>query len=449
MGNFNILIVEDDKWYREFLKYHLELNPEYQISELESGDKLRQELNKGVDVVCLDFSLPGKSGQELLKLVKSVAPNTEVIVISGQEDVETAVKLLQEGAYDYIVKNDETTERLWNTIIRIREHLDLKKEVVALQHEVGKKYEGDDNLIGTSPEIETVKNLISKAAETNITVSISGETGTGKEVVAKSIHHSGNLKGKFVAVNVTAIPSELMESELFGHEKGAFTGANSRRIGKFEEANNGTLFLDEIGELDITLQAKLLRVLQEKEITRIGSNKPIKLNLKIITATHRDLQQLVREGKFREDLFFRIMGLPINIAPLRERGEDIITLANHFMNEFCIANKIAVKTLSDDAQAKLKGYGFPGNIRELKALIDLSVVLAENDIIESQHINLMGNSGSIDNLLNQKKSLKEFNAMIVQHFLNKYNKNVVKTAEALDIGKSTIYRMIQAKEITL
>lgn len=449
MTNLKILIIEDDKWYREFLKYHLELNPDYEVTAVERGDKLVELLKQGFDLVCLDFKLPGKTGSEVLEVIKRLSPETEVIIISGQEDVETAVGLLKEGAYDYIVKNDDTADRLWNSILKIREHLELKNEVKTLRKEVKTKYTNNSSLIGESKEISKLKLLIAKAAETNINVSITGETGTGKEVVAKSIHHLSDLKGKFVAVNVAAIPKELIESELFGHEKGAFTGANSRRIGKFEEAQNGTLFLDEIGELDTSLQAKLLRVLQEKEITRVGGNDSIKIQTRIITATHRDLSALIKEGEFREDLYYRLLGLPINIAPLRDRGEDIFILADHFIKEFCASNSLETKKLSQEAREKLSIYPFPGNVRELKALVELSVVMADSDTIGKDDINLMGNSDSLDSLMKMNKSLKEFIAIIVQHFVNKYDKNVVEAAKALDIGKSTIYRMIKAGEVEL
>ena len=249
-----------------------------------------------------------------------------------------------------------------------------------------------------------------------------------------------------MAVNVAAIPKELIESELFGHEKGAFTGAVTRRIGKFEEANNGTLFLDEIGELDINLQAKLLRVLQEKEVVRVGGNEVTKINCRIIVATHKNLLQEVQNKTFREDLYYRLIGLPIHIPPLRERGNDIVILAKHFMDLFCKENSVAKKTLSPEAQQKLIAYPFPGNVRELRSVIELSIVMADGDLIEPQHLSLNSTS-SLNGMMSHEKSLKQYEIDIIQHYLDKYDKDVLLVAKKLDIGKSTIYRMIQAGEV--
>jgi transcriptional regulator with GAF, ATPase, and Fis domain len=245
---------------------------------------------------------------------------------------------------------------------------------------------------------------------------------------------------------VAAIPKDLIESELFGHEKGAFTGAVTRRIGKFEEANNGTLFLDEIGELDINLQAKLLRVLQEKEITRVGGNEVVAVNARIIVATHRNLLDEVHAKNFREDLYYRLIGLPINLPPLRERGNDILVLAKHFIDQFCRENGMGKKTLSPEAQQKLKNYSFPGNVRELRSIIELAVVMADGDMILPENFNINFHA-SLGELMNKERTLKEYEIQILQHFLDKYDRDVLLVAKKLDIGKSTIYRMIQAGEL--
>ena len=248
------------------------------------------------------------------------------------------------------------------------------------------------------------------------------------------------------AVNVAAIPRELIESELFGHEKGAFTGAVTRRIGRFEEANNGTLFLDEIGELDINLQAKLLRVLQERELVRVGGNETVKINCRIIVATHKNLLQEVQNKTFREDLYYRLIGLPIHIPPLRERGNDIVILAKHFMDLFCKENGVSKKVLSEESQKKLLAYPFPGNVRELRSVMELSIVMADEELIEPQHLSLNSTS-SLNGMMNHEKSLKQYEIDIIQHYLDKYDKDVLLVARKLDIGKSTIYRMIQAGEV--
>ena len=449
-NQFNIIIVEDDKWYSEILKYHLELNPDYSILCFEDGLSFLNKVKQAPDLVCIDYSMPGLNGEELLKRIKVKFPSTEVIVISGQDDVATAINLINLGAYDYLIKDDETKKKLWNTILRIRENKELKEEVRELKKEVLSKYNGHSAFIGESPQMMNVFKLIEKAGQVDITVSITGETGTGKEVVAKSIHYNSTKKAKpFVAVNIAAIPSELAESELFGHEKGAFTGANARRIGKFEEAQGGTLFLDEIGEMDINMQAKLLRALQEKEIIRVGGSNKVKLNIRIIVATHRNLLEEVQKGTFRQDLYYRLLGLPIELPPLRQRGSDILILSTYFLNKFCSSNNKPKQVLTKAAQNKLLAYPFPGNVRELKALVELSSVMSEGNTIEEEDISYRVSGGSLSDLMRTELSLKEYTAKIVQHYLDKYDKNVIKTAKALQVGKSTIYRMIQANEVKL
>ena len=449
-NQFNIVIVEDDKWYSEILKYHLELNPDNSIQCFEDGLTFLNKVKQTPDLVCIDYSMPGLNGEELLKLIKVKFPSSEVIIISGQDDVGTAINLINLGAYDYLIKDDETKNKLWNTVLRIKENKELKEEVRELKKEVLSKYNGNNAFIGESPQMIKVFKLIEKAEQVDITVSITGETGTGKEVVAKSIHYNSIKKAKpFVAVNIAAIPNELAESELFGHEKGAFTGANARRIGKFEEAQGGTLFLDEIGEMNINMQAKLLRALQEKEIIRVGGSKKVKLDIRIIVATHRNLLEEVQKGKFRQDLYYRLLGLPIELPPLRQRGSDILLLSTYFLDEFCFSNSKPKQLLSKAAQNKLLAYPFPGNVRELKALIELSSVMSEGNTIEEEDISYRVSGGSLSDLMRTKLSLKEYTVKIVQHYLDKYDKNVINTAKALQVGKSTIYRMIQANEVKL
>jgi two-component system response regulator AtoC len=446
MKPFKIVIAEDDRWYAELLHYHLSLNPDYDVSWVETGKDLLNELASKPDVITLDYSLPDMDGGELFKRIKSESPRTEVIVVSGQEDVKVAVGLLKEGAYDYIVKDDDTKDRLWQTVVRIREHQALKTEVEHLREEVGKQYDFSKTIIGNSPDIKKVFGLLDKAIKSSINVSITGETGTGKEIIAKAIHYNSERKKlPFVAVNVSAIPRELFESELFGHEKGAFTGAITRRAGKFEEAKKGTLFLDEIGEMDLNMQAKLLRVLQERELVRIGGTGTTKVECRIICATHRNLQEEVKNGNFRQDLYFRLIGLPIELPPLRARKQDIILLSKHFIEEFSKANKFDKKVLNEEASAKLLDYSFSGNVRELKAIIDLAMVLADGQTIESEHIQFHI-SDPMSDLSFSEMTLREFNQKIIRYFLDKHGNNVQQVADVLDIGKSTIYRMLQEQE---
>jgi len=442
-----IFVVEDDIWYCNLLEYHLSLNPDYEIKKMHSAQECLFQLHLNPAIITLDYSLPDKNGVALLQAIKSFNPDIQVIVISGQEDVSTAVELLKLGAYDYIVKNEDTNERLWNTVNNIRQTLRLKEEINSLKEELGAKHDISKAIIGNSDSIKRIYTLIEKAAKSNITVSITGETGTGKELVGKAIHYnSDRCRKPYVTVNVAAIPRELLESELFGHEKGAFTGATTRRIGKFEEAHKGTLFLDEIGELDLGLQAKLLRVLQEKEITRVGGNGNLAIDVRIIVATHRNLLEEVRKGNFREDLYYRLLGLPITLPPLRDRDKDVLILAKYFTDSFCKENKYGKKTITIGAQKKLMAYTFPGNVRELRALMELAVVMSEGETIEEQDINLPS-TDSVENLLEQNLTLKVYTTRIIQHFLNKNNGNVILTAKKLDIGKSTIYKMVQEQEL--
>jgi two-component system, NtrC family, response regulator AtoC len=446
-NTLKVFILEDDTWYGSMLHHYLSLNPDYDIRRFEDSKSFFNHLHEKPDVVTLDYSLPDMDGGQVLKKIKETHPDIQVIIISGQEDVSTAINLLKNGAFDYIVKDDDTKDRVWNSLLHLKEIQGLRKEVEHLKEQVSRQYDFSKNIIGKSEGIQKMFSLIEKASKTNITVSITGETGSGKEVVAKSIHYNSDRHKKpFVAVNVAAIPKELLESELFGHEKGSFTGAVTRRIGKFEEANNGTLFLDEIGELDISLQAKLLRVLQEREITRIGGNEVLSVNCRIIVATHRNLLEEVQKRTFREDLYYRLIGLPINVPPLRERGNDIVILAKHFIDLFCKDNNVGRKTLSPEAQQKLLQYSFPGNVRELKSVVELAVVMADEEMIQPEHINI-NTSATISDLLNKEKSLKEYEIQIIQHYLDKYDKDVLLVAKKLDVGKSTIYRMIQAGEL--
>src|SRR4051812_17561342 len=442
-----VFILEDDTFYGSMLQHHLSLNPDYEVKRFEDPKSFFACLHEQPHVVTLDYSLPDTDGDEVLKRIKALNPHTQVIIISGQEDVATAIDLLKNGAFEYLVKNDDTKDRLWNSLLHLKEINTLKQEVELLKEEVGKKYDLSKSIIGKSDAIKNVCALVEKAASTNITVSITGETGSGKEVIAKAIHYnSDRSKYPFVAVNAAAIPKDLMESELFGHEKGAFTSAITRRIGKFEEADKGTLFLDEIAELDINLQTKLLRALQEREIVRVGGNQVVSVNVRIIVATNKNLLQEVHDKNFREDLYYRLLGLPIEIAPLRERGNDVLILAKYFVDGFCRDNKIGKKTLSEEAQQKLLQYNFPGNVRELKSIIDLAIVMSDGDIIEAQHIMLSGNVSS-SQLMIKEISLREYERQIIQHYLDKYNRDVLLVARKLDIGKSTIYRMIQNGEL--
>lgn len=441
--SFKIFVVEDDDWYNRLLVHNLSLIPDYDIESFTSGKDCIKNLNKEPDVITLDYRLPEMKGLEVLKEIKAINEDIQVVLISEQDDIEVVVELLKHGAYDYIVKSSDVKERLLNTVNNIRQGSRLKKEIVSLRQEVKKKYSYQNTIIGNSPAAEKIFSLIEKATRTNISVTITGETGTGKELVAKAIHYnSTRAKKPFIPVNVAAIPKDLIESELFGHEKGAFTGASSRRIGKFEEANGGTLFLDEMAEMDIALQAKLLRALQEKEITRIGSNETVKTNCRIIIATNKNLIEEVNAGNFRQDLYYRLFGLPIELPPLRERGNDVVILAKHFIQNFCKENQLEEKTLSSSASKRLLSYSFPGNIRELKSVIELAATLSDTDEITEDNL-MFGGQNMMDSLLTEERTMREYNLEILNRFLEKYDNNIKLVAEKLDIGVATIYRMLK------
>jgi two-component system, NtrC family, response regulator AtoC len=440
---FRIFVVEDDEWYNRLLVHNLSLNPDYDIESFTTGKDCLDSLHKAPDVITLDYRLPDIKGLEMLKKIKAENEDIQVILISEQSEIEVVVELLKFGAYDYIVKSNDIRERLLNTVQNIRKGERLKREVISLRSEVKKKYSYQNTIVGNSSATQQIYSLIEKATRTGITVTITGETGTGKELVAKAIHYNSSRADKpFVAVNVAAIPHDLIESELFGFEKGAFTGANYRRIGRFEEAHGGTLFLDEIAELDIALQAKLLRALQEKEIVRIGSNKPVKTDCRIIVATHQNLQEQVLKKAFRQDLYYRLYGLHIELPPLRSRGNDVVLLAKHFIHEFCDENGIPAKNLSKSAVDKLLAYSFPGNIRELKSVMELAITLADNEEITSENI-ILENEMLMSDITEQELTLKEYNLRILKKYLGKYNNNTALVAEKLGIGVATVYRMMK------
>ena len=441
-----IFVVEDDPAYTKFLKYVLGLNPDFEVEYYNTGKEFLANLYKNPAVVTLDYSLPDMPGEKVLNQIRSHDPNIPVIIVSAQEKIHTAVELLKSGAYDYISKDHETKERLINSINNARNKSSLIREIDHLKKEISEKYEFEKSIIGTSSAIKKTFSLLEKAVQTNISVSISGETGTGKELVAKAIHYNSKRKNKpFVAVNIAAIPRELIESELFGHEKGAFTGAATRRIGKFEEAEGGSIFLDEIGEMDLSLQAKLLRVLQEREVTRIGGNQVIKLDVRIVAATHKDLAEEVKSGKFREDLYYRLLGLPIHLPPLRERGNDVLLIAKHVLDQFAQENQMPKFKISPEAQEKILQYPFPGNIRELKSIMELSAVMAEGQEIRPQDITF-NSTTRMESFLYQEMSMQQFMYRIIRHFLNKYDDNVLEVAKRLDIGKSSLYRYLKEME---
>jgi two-component system, NtrC family, response regulator AtoC len=446
MGDFRIFVVDDDDWYRELLCYNLSLNPDYSIRKFADAASLLVQLHEKPDIITLDYRLPDSDGKTLLERIREESPETDVVVISEQEDIQTAVDLLKSGAYDYIVKSRDIRDRLLHTVANIRKQSELRKRVEVLQEELGRKYSVSGTLIGASDAIRRVFGAIEKAAATNISIILTGETGTGKELAARAIHYNSKRKnGPFVAVNMAAVPRELAESELFGHEKGAYTGAVSQRIGRFEQATGGTLFLDEIGDMEPALQAKLLRVLQEKELTRVGGHKLIRTDCRILVATNRDLLQEVKAGRFREDLYYRLFGFVIEMPPLRERDQDILLLARHFIRDFCRENDLPEPALSSDAQKKLLKYHYPGNVRELKAIAELAAVMSGGELIGEDHVQLVRKDESYQPETSGM-TLNDHIMHIVRLYLQKHGNNIKEAARELDISYTTIYRYLKKEK---
>lgn len=442
-SQFTIFVVEDDDWYRKLLHHNLTLNPDYRVETFADGASFLKRIGEKPDVVTLDYKLPDYNGEELLKKIKNIDPGIEVLIVSEQNAIETAVKLLKAGAYDYITKTEDIRDRLLNVVQHISKNQSLKTQLEHLQSEVAQKYDFESSIIGQSDAMKSVFRMMQKATTNNISVIVTGETGTGKEMVAKSIHyHSSRSKKPFVAVNMSAIPKELAESELFGHEKGSFTGAGNRHIGKFEQANGGTLFLDEIGEMAPELQAKLLRALQEKEVIRVGGTEAVKVDCRIIAATHRNLLQEMKNGNFREDLYYRLFGLPVELPPLRDRDNDIVMLAKYFAKNFAKENKMTEKVLSKEAIKKLKSYNYPGNIRELKSIIELAAVMADGDEVMAEDITFT-QKNTLTELFDESLTMKDYELRIVKMYLKNHNDDIKKVAQLLDIGQSTIYRMLK------
>jgi two-component system response regulator AtoC len=385
-----ILLAEDDEIMRETLYDRLTMNG-WQVDGVGDGKKALDLLNQNFyQVVLSDIRMPGLDGTRLLNKIIKISPETDIIMMTAYGSVENAVECLKKGAADYILKPFDMDDLM----IRVRRLLEIqtiKAKCVLLEERCGA---AQVPIIGSSQPIQKMLRTIDQVANTDATVLITGESGTGKELVAAAIHfESQRAKGPYIRINCAAIPENLMESELFGHEKGSFTGADVRKIGKFEAANGGTILLDEIGEMPLALQSKLLRVLQEREIERVGGNKTIKVNVRIICSTSKNLAVEARKGNFREDLFYRLQVIPIEVPPLRERKEDIPELCRHFLDEFS-REKNEPLQMTDQAIRALMVYDFPGNVRELKNIIERISVLATEPVIEPWHLpaDFAGNS---------------------------------------------------------
>lgn len=445
--NASILIVEDDSSLRRIMQLRMNHNG-FRVLCSESAEEALVVMDREpIDLVLSDLMLPGLSGIELLKMVKSQYPSTAVIVLTAFGTVETAVDAMKAGAFDYLTKPVDA-EELMLTVERALETARLREEVSSLRINVSKKY-GFENVLGHSPKLLHVLDIASRAAAANSTILIHGETGTGKELLAKAVHfNSARASKPFVAINCGAIPRELLESELFGHTKGAFTGAVAHKKGRIEMANGGTLFLDEIGEMPPELQVKLLRVIQEREIEKVGATEPLKVDVRLVAATHRNLANMIEDGSFREDLYYRLAVIPMDLPPLRDRAEDIQELVDFF---FARAKERAQRPslrLPPDLMPYFASYRWPGNIRELENIMERISVLARGpDVVMSDLPASMTAAPVRADILQVDMpqagiSLERVERDLIQRALERFDGNQSQAARYLDISRKTlIYRM--------
>ena len=441
-----LLIVDDDEGMRDTLTAIL--RRDYTVLTAPTGEAGLETLAKvDVDLMLLDVRLPNIGGLDVLRIAKEQYPRIEAIVISAVSEVETAVQAIKQGAYHFITKDFEY-DALRSLVRNASEKQDLSRQVESLSAQVADQNRVGDFVTGTSAVMRHVMDLVRKVAKLDTTVLVQGESGTGKEMVARRLHdESPNAEGPFIPVNLAAVPSELVESTLFGHEKGSFTGALKQQLGKFELASNGTLFLDEIGDLRLDLQSKLLRAIQEGEIERVGGQKPIKTEFRLIAATNIDLEKAVKEGRFREDLYYRINVIPVRMPPLRERSEDIPQLAEFFLKRYNARFRKRIAGITESTMAMLRKYWWPGNIRELENLVERLVAVSDKEYIDEEDLPLEFHFAQLEPQGQRSDSLFEdatntFERNFIVRALEKCGWNVTATSEYLGVPLSTLkYKM--------
>jgi len=431
-----ILIVDDEAIIRESLRDWL-TDADYQVLTAENGPQALGIVGKDKPCIAIvDLVMPGMDGIELLKKVKEVSPSIEVIIITAYASIPTAITAIREGAYDYIEK-PFSPEKVELLIKKLVEHQRLVEENISLHQQLEKRYRFE-NIIAKSAKMQQIIELIKVVAKSNATVLITGESGTGKELVARAVHVQSYRKAKsFVPVSCAALPESLLESELFGHEKGAFTGAYAQRKGKFEFANRGSLFLDEIGEMSANIQVHLLRVLEEKEFTRVGGNESIKVDVRVISATNKDMEKALASGQFREDLYYRLNVVTIELPPLRERKEDTPLLAQHFLKKFAVENQKEISGFSPEVTDFFLKYQWPGNVRELENTIERAVILAQNSYIKIADL-LQKNSPLVNSALTGR-NLREVEKNHILNILSETGGNYSEAARILAISRATLY----------
>jgi len=444
-----ILVVDDEEPIRKTLRMTLEYEG-YEVSEASSGSEALEKIeHEPYELVFLDIKMPGMDGLEVLEELRERTTAPQVVVISGHGNVETAVQATKLGAFDFIEKPLET-ERVLLAVRNALERKELQEEVGRLRVRFERRYQ----MVGTSDAVDGVREAIGRSAPTNATVLITGESGTGKELVARAIHANSNRsRGPFVQVNCAAIPEDLIESELFGHEKGSFTGATSKQIGKFEQADRGTIFLDEVGDMSARTQAKVLRVLQEGEVERVGSQQTIKVDVRVIAATNKDLKREIEDGGFREDLFFRLSVIPIRTPPLRERRADIEALVEHFVSTFAAEDNLRKKHFSPQAMERLKQHPWQGNVRELRNTVERVLIMAPGDNIDiadlPENIRFSESQPAVQN---EAATLKEFKETSERAFLVKKLRengwNISQTAQVIGTPRSNLYKKLEQYKIS-
>lgn len=436
-----ILIVDDELLMRNFMVEALKRKG-IEAESAEDGEKALKLLQEqSFDLVVTDLKMPGMTGIDLLKKIKELSPRTLVIIVTAFGTIESAVEAMKAGAFHYLIK-PFSPESLMANIEKANQYVALVDENTYLRQQVQSNYYSTA-VVAESPSMKQILKDIERIAKSNASVLINGETGTGKEVVAHLVHYHSLRAGQpFIKVNCAAIPETLVESEFFGHEKGAFTGAISKRVGRFELANGGSLLLDEITEIPANLQAKLLRVTQEQEFERVGGSKPVKVDVRLISTTNRDLKEAIANKVLREDLYYRLNVIPIYIQPLRERREDIVPLAEHFINRMCTDNHRNKKVLSPDAKDKLLRYPWPGNVRELANVIERAIVMDQGKIIEGSHLYLEGASPQAM----AGKTLQELEKQLIVETLQ-VHQNKTKAAETLGISVKALRDKLQEHKL--
>jgi two-component system response regulator AtoC len=441
MRKVKVLVVDDEAIVRESLKDWL-ADAGYQVLTAENGPQALEVIEKEKpSIMIADLVMPGMDGIELMKRAKGQQPGIEVVIVTAYASIPTAITAMKEGAYDYIEK-PFCPERAELLVKKLAEHQELVEENLSLRQKLEDHYRFE-NIITKSAKMQRVIEVIKVVAKSNATVLITGESGTGKELVARAIHSQSNRHSKpFIAVSCAALPESLLESELFGHEKGSFTGAYAQKKGKFEFAEGGTLFLDEIGEMSANIQVHLLRVLEEKEFTRVGGNEPIKVDVRVISATNKDLRKAIEKQEFREDLYYRLNVVNIELPPLRERKEDVPLLAQHFLNKLASENRKEIGGFSPEAIEFLLDYDWPGNVRELENAIERAVILAKDSLITID--DLPQENLSLGYSTASKKSIKEVEKEHILNVLRKTGDNYSEAARILGISRMTLYN--KAKE---